>query len=120
MTWKRENSCPYWDSNYNPSIIQPIPSRYTDFTIPVPTYYAYTYAINNGNLFSSNIKLAMLRHRHFSHCQLAFHSVTTNNNGCYLLWKKEGHSSKHWAFISEDVISPATERKQINTSSPFL
>jgi hypothetical protein len=35
---KRENSWPYYDSNSDPSIIQPMDSRYTDYTIPAHLY----------------------------------------------------------------------------------
>jgi hypothetical protein len=38
MTWGRENSCPYQDSNYDPSVIQPIASSCTDRAIPAPTW----------------------------------------------------------------------------------
>jgi hypothetical protein len=30
-----ENSCPYWDSNSDPSVIQPIASPYSDYASPV-------------------------------------------------------------------------------------
>jgi hypothetical protein len=33
---RRENSWPYRDSNSDPSIVQPIASRYTDYAIPAP------------------------------------------------------------------------------------
>jgi hypothetical protein len=36
-TWRRESSWPYWDSNCNPSVIQPVASRYTDWAIPAPS-----------------------------------------------------------------------------------
>jgi hypothetical protein len=29
-TWKRESSCPYRDSNSDPSVVQPVVSHYTD------------------------------------------------------------------------------------------
>jgi hypothetical protein len=31
--WRSENSCPYRDSNSDPSVVQPVGSRYTDCTI---------------------------------------------------------------------------------------
>jgi hypothetical protein len=34
-TWRRENSWHYWDSNSDPSVVQPVASRYTDWAIPV-------------------------------------------------------------------------------------
>jgi hypothetical protein len=34
LAWKGENSCPYRDSNSNPSAIQPVASRYTDYAPP--------------------------------------------------------------------------------------
>jgi hypothetical protein len=33
-TWRRENSWPYWDSSSDPSVVQPVASRYTDCVIP--------------------------------------------------------------------------------------
>jgi hypothetical protein len=33
-TWRRENSWPYWDSDTDPYVIQPVDSRYTDWDIP--------------------------------------------------------------------------------------
>jgi hypothetical protein len=34
MIWRRENSWPYRDSNSDPSVVQPIVSRYSDYAIP--------------------------------------------------------------------------------------
>jgi hypothetical protein len=34
-TWRRENSWPYRDSNSDPSVVQPVASRYTDYTVEV-------------------------------------------------------------------------------------
>jgi hypothetical protein len=33
---RRENSWPYRDSNSDPSVVQPVASRYTDYAIPAP------------------------------------------------------------------------------------
>jgi hypothetical protein len=35
-TWRTENSSPYRDSNSNPSVVQPVASRYTDYAIQTP------------------------------------------------------------------------------------
>jgi hypothetical protein len=35
-TWGRENSSPYRDSNSDPSVVQPVSSRYSDYAIPAP------------------------------------------------------------------------------------
>jgi hypothetical protein len=45
-TWRRENSWPYRDSNSDSSIIQPVASRYTDYTIPAPIR-KYMVKLNN-------------------------------------------------------------------------
>jgi hypothetical protein len=37
-----ENCWPYRDSNSDPSVVQPVTSRYTDYTIPVPHLQEYT------------------------------------------------------------------------------
>jgi hypothetical protein len=34
MTWRRENSWPYRDSNSDILVVQPVASRYTGYTIP--------------------------------------------------------------------------------------
>jgi hypothetical protein len=38
--WKGQKSYPYWDSNSNPLIVQPVASHHTDFTIPAPAISA--------------------------------------------------------------------------------
>jgi hypothetical protein len=35
-TWRGEKSCPYRDSNTDPSAVEPVASRYTDCAIPLP------------------------------------------------------------------------------------
>jgi hypothetical protein len=37
MTWRREKSCPYRDSNSDLSAFQPIANRFTDCAISAPT-----------------------------------------------------------------------------------
>jgi hypothetical protein len=40
MTWRRENTLPYWDSNSDPAVVQPVASRYTDYaTLCIAQYY---------------------------------------------------------------------------------
>jgi hypothetical protein len=41
MTWRRENSGPYQDSNSDPSVIQPITSLYTNYAILAPILIQY-------------------------------------------------------------------------------
>jgi hypothetical protein len=43
MTWRKENSRPYRDSNSDPSVVQPVASHYTDFSIPAPLPVNSTY-----------------------------------------------------------------------------
>jgi hypothetical protein len=38
MTWRREDSWLYSDSNSGPSVVQPVASRYTDYAIPALNY----------------------------------------------------------------------------------
>jgi hypothetical protein len=43
----RENSWPYQDSNSDPSVVQPVASRYTDYAIPAPSStYDYSKCIS--------------------------------------------------------------------------
>jgi hypothetical protein len=42
-TWRREKSLPYRDSNSDPSVVQPVPSRYTDYAIPAPNFILLVY-----------------------------------------------------------------------------
>jgi hypothetical protein len=35
-TWRSENFCPHQDSNSDPSVVQPVASRYTDCSISAP------------------------------------------------------------------------------------
>jgi hypothetical protein len=37
-TWRRENSWPYRDSNPDPSVVQPVASRCTDWAIPASAW----------------------------------------------------------------------------------
>jgi hypothetical protein len=34
MTWRSENAYLHWDLNFDPSVIQPVASPYTDYAIP--------------------------------------------------------------------------------------
>jgi hypothetical protein len=36
--WRGENSWPYRDSNFEPSVVQPVASRYTDSAILAPNW----------------------------------------------------------------------------------
>jgi hypothetical protein len=40
-TWRTENSRPHQDSNSNFSVVQPVASHYTDYTIPDPSQAEY-------------------------------------------------------------------------------
>jgi hypothetical protein len=41
-TWSRENSWPYRESNSNPSVVQAVASRCTDYAIPAPKFIRHT------------------------------------------------------------------------------
>jgi hypothetical protein len=38
-TWRSENSWSYWDSNSDPSVVQPVTTRYTDYATVVPLFF---------------------------------------------------------------------------------
>jgi hypothetical protein len=40
---EKKKSWPYWDSNWDPSVIQPLASRYIDWGIPAPINIRYNY-----------------------------------------------------------------------------
>jgi hypothetical protein len=44
-TWRRENSWLYRDSKSDPSVVQPVASRYTDCAIPAPIASDVSYLI---------------------------------------------------------------------------
>jgi hypothetical protein len=48
MIWSTENSWPYRDSNSDPSVVQPVASRYTDYATPAPS--TYTTSISKNSL----------------------------------------------------------------------
>jgi hypothetical protein len=47
MTCRGENSWPYWDPNSDPSVVQSVTSRYTDYIIPAPGLYCTWLLFNN-------------------------------------------------------------------------
>jgi hypothetical protein len=49
--WRSENSLSYWDSNSDLSIIQPVATRYSDYTIPAPK----SYSVPSGNSTSNEV-----------------------------------------------------------------
>jgi hypothetical protein len=44
--WRRENSSPYRDSNSDPSVVQSVASRYTDYATPARNQY-FTQVFHN-------------------------------------------------------------------------
>jgi hypothetical protein len=57
MTWRRENYLPYWNSNSNPSVIQPVASCYTGCAILAPTYYGHWYKFVTFNFTNQKTQL---------------------------------------------------------------
>jgi hypothetical protein len=47
--WRSENSWPHRDSNSDSSVVQPVTSRYTDYSIPAPDKHKYLYVISVTN-----------------------------------------------------------------------
>jgi hypothetical protein len=59
-TWRRENASPYRDSNSDPSIVQPVAGRYTDYAISAPQTYSCSKLIKHHDMMGyegSNICL---------------------------------------------------------------
>jgi hypothetical protein len=54
---EKRNSWPYRDSNSDPSVVQPVASRYTDWAIPAPPYHyqVHTNLINPTSTLSTEI-----------------------------------------------------------------
>jgi hypothetical protein len=44
-TWRGEKSCPYRDSNSDPSTVQPVANRYTDCAIAAPNLHCALFII---------------------------------------------------------------------------
>jgi hypothetical protein len=40
-TWKEQKTCPYWDTNCDPSAVQHVASHYTDCTIPTAFWVSH-------------------------------------------------------------------------------
>jgi hypothetical protein len=53
-TWRRENSWPYRDLNSDPSVVQPVASRYTDYAMPAPMHNGNS-DINDVYILGENI-----------------------------------------------------------------
>jgi hypothetical protein len=53
MTWRRINSCPYWDLNSVPSVIQPVANCYTDHPVSAPE--------GNGNFIEAFVTVVTER-----------------------------------------------------------
>jgi hypothetical protein len=50
--WRRYNSWSYQDSNFNPLVVQPVASRYTDYAIQAP--YNAVYSVESLPTFRKN------------------------------------------------------------------
>jgi hypothetical protein len=56
-TWGKENSWSYRNSNFDPSVVQPVVSRYTDYAIPTPFFMYIILLFTDFTQFYYNIKL---------------------------------------------------------------
>jgi hypothetical protein len=59
--WRRENSWPYWDSNSDPSVVQPVDSRYTDYTAKMLSTFN-SQSVSHGPLHLTHCYLIALIH----------------------------------------------------------
>jgi hypothetical protein len=92
-TWRRESSWPYRDSNTDPSVVQSVVSRYTDYA-PITT--------NNIIVF-----------RRYN-CLIYLQKLLRNNRVCSIVWNEVVKNV--WQFIPNLII--LTNR--INYFIPFL
>jgi hypothetical protein len=77
MARRRENSWPYRDSNSDPSVVQPVASRYTDYAIPAPTFRNNAAKLHlhplrhSGEINNNVLKLWLLLDLQAIHCKSA-------------------------------------------------
>jgi hypothetical protein len=67
--WRRENSRPYWDSNSDPLVVQPIASSYTDYAFPKPmvTIFKSLHSITQHNPQMGSIWTTLILFKSCSH-----------------------------------------------------
>jgi hypothetical protein len=89
--WRRENSSSYWDSNSDPSVVQSVVSRYTDYAIPTtPMDWYYLHIKPSLYLSLQNVRnyyippsLLLLSRQHFVTVCIPYigEALTTCSNG---------------------------------------
>jgi hypothetical protein len=92
MTWRGESSCPHRDTNSDPSVVQPVASRYTDWAIPALLVHGRdTEELSNTVFFTTSasvkthlqvlclLALDDIGPRHITHCALYFSSTATDS-----------------------------------------
>jgi hypothetical protein len=73
MTWRSENSCPHWDLNSDPLVIQPVASHYTDCTILALRVGCLLYTYQCVCVYLSYYKCCICSELHISQMYLLTH-----------------------------------------------
>jgi hypothetical protein len=91
-TLRRENSWPYWDSNSDPSVVQPVANRYTDCAILDPK--------NNMKLNVKRIQLENVNWFHLTHKRDEWQALVTS------VMKRQGISqANEWLLAYQGLCS---------------
>jgi hypothetical protein len=93
-TWRRENSWRYRDSYSDPSVVQPVASRYIDYAIPAPTFRYIM--LSWANVFG--IWSRYTQTQHFHHINNSF------TLSCRLSYKQQGLSCEADNHTANDEI----------------
>jgi hypothetical protein len=106
-TWRSENFCPHRDSNSDPSVVQPVPSRHTDCAIPALILYGvYCIMVPKFSAIPPLIYPSFRDHPYKSHSRTEW-SVSSweNFTVCYcikMVLSGRGYECVHWVKRPEN------------------
>jgi hypothetical protein len=93
-TWRRENSWPYRYSNSDPSVVQPVASRYTDYAIPSPEMGVFI--ILNGDMNFYEVWMDILLQVKLKTWYLCIYSVFSTGSCRYAYGQSCQYSHVSW------------------------